>query len=260
MSTTTTTTTTTLTLPSYASDEVRELGIEDCKAAADTLAEAFFKDDVAFYFLDTPDNGGKTRDELYPLHREILEYIVAAHCYNGLVLSIGENHEGVALWMPPGQNMDDWFTIFRSGMWRLWYKLTKEGKRRYFDEFMEILHRTKESVMGAQDSDTWYLVYVGVVPSARGRGYARKLIEYVTKKLDAEGGKPCYLESSHPRNVAMYQKLGFVKQRHIVLGPDCSNPAPLDIMVRPPMDRRRENYSSSRKMSVATGVGRVLSA
>jgi len=94
----TTTTTATLTLPSYASDEVRELGIEDCKAAADTLAEAFFKDDVAFYFLDTPDNGGKTREELYPLHNEILEYIVAAHCFNGLVLSIGENHEGVALW------------------------------------------------------------------------------------------------------------------------------------------------------------------
>ncbi|CUS15794.1 unnamed protein product [Tuber aestivum] len=157
--------------------------------------------------------------------------------------------------MPPGKNMDDWFTIFRSGMWRLWYKLTKEGKRRYFDEFMEILHRTKESVMGAQDSDTWYLVYVGVIPSARGRGYARKLIEYVTKQLDAEGGKPCYLESSHPRNVAMYQKLGFVKQRPIVLGPNCSNPAPLDIMVRPPMDRR-----SSRKMSVTAGAGRVLSA
>lgn len=91
-------TTSTLTVPSYAADEVRVLGIEDCKAAAETLAEAFFKDDVAFYFLDTPDNGGKTREELYPLHLEILEYIVAAHCYNGLVLSVGENHEGVALW------------------------------------------------------------------------------------------------------------------------------------------------------------------
>lgn len=92
------TTTVTLTANTYTHDEVRVLGIEDYKSAARTLADAFFKDDVAFYCLETPDNGGMTREELYPLHLEILEYIVAAHCYNGLVLSIGENNEGIALW------------------------------------------------------------------------------------------------------------------------------------------------------------------
>jgi len=45
--------------------------------------------------------------------------------------------------MPPGKNMDDWFTIVRTGMWRLWFKLTAEGKKRYFGEFMEVLHHTK---------------------------------------------------------------------------------------------------------------------
>ena len=78
--------------------------MEDYKAAARTLAEAFFDDDVAFFFLDVPDNGGQTREQLWPLHLEILEYIVCAHIHNGLVLSIGENHEGVALWyvaIPP---------------------------------------------------------------------------------------------------------------------------------------------------------------
>ncbi|KAL7269135.1 hypothetical protein RUND412_008212 [Rhizina undulata] len=257
--TATMTATTTITETSYYSDEVRVLGMEDYKAAAATLAEAFFKDDVAFYFLDTPDNGGKTREELYPLHLEILEYIVAAHVYNGLVLSIGENHEGVALWLPPGKNMDDWMTVLRSGMWRLWYKLTKEGKRRYFEEFLEVLHRTKEEVMGEQDKDAWYLVYVGVVPSARGRKYAKKLIEYVTQKVDAEGGAPCYLESSHIRNVPMYQKFGFMKQRKVFLGPDCEKPVPLDIMVRPPIDGTKKNLRRDRIMSISTTGGRVLS-
>lgn len=82
----------------YSNDKVRVVGVEDYKAAALSLAEAFYDDDVAFYFLDVPDNGGKTREDLWPLHLEILEYIVLAHIYNGLVLSIGENHEGVALW------------------------------------------------------------------------------------------------------------------------------------------------------------------
>jgi hypothetical protein len=92
------TTTVTLTANKYSNDQVRVLGIDEYKSAARTLADAFFKDDVAFYCLETPDNGGMTREELYPLHLEILEYIVAAHCYNGLVLGIGEHNEGIALW------------------------------------------------------------------------------------------------------------------------------------------------------------------
>ena len=87
--------------PSYRSDKVRVCGMEDYKACARTLAEAFYDDDVAFYFLDVPDNGGKTREQLWSLHLEVLEYIVCAHIHNGLVLSIGENHEGVALWYAP---------------------------------------------------------------------------------------------------------------------------------------------------------------
>lgn len=87
------------------------LGIEDYKSAARTLADAFFKDDVAFYCLETPDNGGMTREELYPLHLEILEYIVAAHCYNGLVLSIGENNEGIALWYVSSSGLSSPFQV-----------------------------------------------------------------------------------------------------------------------------------------------------
>ncbi|KAI5820985.1 acyl-CoA N-acyltransferase [Pyronema omphalodes] len=219
----------------HRSDKVRVCGIEDYKACARSLAEAFYDDDVAFYFLDVPDNGGKTREELWPLHLEILEYIVCAHIHNGLVLSIGENHEGVALWMPPGKNMDDWYTIFRTGMWRLYFKLTAEGKKRYFGEFMEVLHQTKVNALGEQDNDAWYLVYIGVTPSARGRGYARKLVEHVTDKVDSEGGAPCYLESSHIRNVSMYQRFGFEKHSRVYLGEQTEKPVPLDIMIRPAM-------------------------
>lgn len=95
----------------YRSDKVRVCGMEDYKACARTLAEAFYDDEVAFYFLDVPDNGGKTREQLWPLHLEVLEYIVCAHIHNGLVLSIGENHEGVALWYVS----DSFFLLFSAG-------------------------------------------------------------------------------------------------------------------------------------------------
>lgn len=72
--------------------------------------------------------------------------------------------------------MDDWWTILRSGMWRLYYKLSAEGRVRFYKEFMPLLHDTKHAVMGARDEDSWYLVYLGTKPSARGKGYAGKLI------------------------------------------------------------------------------------
>lgn len=79
--------------------------------------------------------------------------------------------------------MDDWLTGFRSGMWRLEYGwgFSSEGHTRYFREFQPLLHQTKHDVLGNVEDEAWYLVYIGTKPEARGKGYARALIESVTK-------------------------------------------------------------------------------
>lgn len=79
--------------------------------------------------------------------------------------------------------MDDWCTYLRSGMWRLNYQLSAEGRARFFTEFLPILHSTKHDVLGARENDSWYLVYIGTKPSARGKGYATKSIHYGTDKV-----------------------------------------------------------------------------
>jgi len=129
--------------------------------------------------------------------------------------------------------MDDWYTVLRSGMWRLGWMpkmLSTEGKARFFDEFLPLLHVTKHAVMGARDDDSWYLVYLGVHPDGRGKGYARKLVEHVTRMADAEG-KACYLESSNASNPIIYRKMGFETARKIELCRDHER-VELDIMVR----------------------------
>lgn len=184
-------------------EEVRVLSISEYEQAAQCLAEAFAVDEVARYFIDTDDMVTYSEEYKYKMHCDILRYITAAHCYKGIVTTIGPNYDAVALWyvfpvpivgcakrafnltqklyrMPPGKNMDDLWTILRSGMWRLWYKLSSEGKKRFYDEFLPLLHDTKHSVMGDRDDDSYYLVYLGSKPSARGKGYARKLIEHMT--------------------------------------------------------------------------------
>jgi len=213
--------------------DVRVVSTEEYKEAALCLAEAFAEDDVARYFIDVPDREHWSEAEKWTLHLEILEYVTYAHCLKGLVTTVGPNYGAVALWMPPGQNMDDLLTIFRSGMWRLNYKLSGEGKRRFFNEFLPLLHDTKHGVLGERDDNSWYLVYLGTRPSARGKGYARKLVEHVTKQADREG-LPCYLESSNPVNPAIYKKLGFEERRKIHLQRANQN-VELDIMVREPV-------------------------
>lgn len=146
--------------------------------------------------------------------------------------------------MPPGKNMDDMLTIFRSGMWRLNYRLSAEGKKRFFTEFLPLLHDVKASVLGPRDNEAWYLVYIGCRPSARGKGYARKLIDHIGALADAEG-RACYLESSNDINVKIYQRMGFEVRKQVHLQRAEEN-IMLDIMVREP---KGVNVSAPEKMS-----------
>jgi ribosomal protein S18 acetylase RimI-like enzyme len=138
----------------------------------------------------------------------------------------------IELRMPPGKNMDDFLTILRSGMWRLNYRLSPEGKRRFFTEFLPLLHDTKHATLGARDDSSWYLVYIGARPSGRGKGHARKLVEHVTAQADRDG-QPVYLESSNEANPPIYRKFGFEVKRTIHLQRAERNVV-LDIMVREP--------------------------
>jgi ribosomal protein S18 acetylase RimI-like enzyme len=171
--------------PSNAPNEhgVRIVAAHEYKEAAACLAEAFRTDNVVRYAIDTPDRMHLSEHERFEMHKSAMEYVTYAHCLQGLVLAVGDNFDCVALWLPPGKNIDDWFTILRSGMWRLGFKLSKEGRIRFFEEFLPLLGRSKQEVLGERDNHSWYLNYIGTKAEARGRGYARKLIDHVTRMV-----------------------------------------------------------------------------
>jgi ribosomal protein S18 acetylase RimI-like enzyme len=66
----------------------------------------------------------------------------------------------------------------------------------------------------------WYLAILGVRPALRGRGLGSALLEPGLARADAEG-MPCYLESSNPRNVGLYERHGFevTAEHHLPDGP-----------------------------------------
>lgn len=79
-------------------EEVRVVSISEYEGAAQCLAEAFATDEVARYFVDTDDMSSYSEDYKWKLHCDIIKYMTAAHCYKGLVTTIGPNYEAVALW------------------------------------------------------------------------------------------------------------------------------------------------------------------
>ncbi|KAM7189694.1 hypothetical protein V8F20_010034 [Naviculisporaceae sp. PSN 640] len=216
-------------VPPKWKDSVRAIGLSEHREAALTLAHAFAADDYAQYLVDP---GLSAVEDKWKLHVDIMKHAVAAHCINGLVTTIGPDYDSVALWLPPGKDLDSWWTVFRSGLWRLNFQLSKEGKKRYYDEILPLLHDTKASVLGGRDHDAWYLVYLGTKPNSQGRGYARSLLEDMIRRADREN-RPMYLESSSPSNNIYYAKFGFVVKKEIYLqrGPQ---PVRLSIMVRDP--------------------------
>ncbi|OTB08166.1 hypothetical protein M426DRAFT_201956 [Hypoxylon sp. CI-4A] len=220
-------------VPEKWEDQVRAIGISEYKEAALSLAQAFATDELAQYLLDADDMVGYDDEAKWRLHVDIFNYIVAAHCYRGIVTTIGPDYEGVALWMPPGKEMDDWLTVIRSGMWRLHYQLSAEGRKRYYQELLPVLHDAKAQTMGDRDNDCYYLVYLGTKPNGQRRGYGRKLIEQMAAKADAEG-RAMYLESSSLKNNSYYAKFGFEAKKDVYFGADSKSPVRLTIMVREP--------------------------
>jgi ribosomal protein S18 acetylase RimI-like enzyme len=53
-----------------------------------------------------------------------------------------------------------------------------------------------------------YLWFLGVAPAAQGRGVGSALLRAANARLDAEA-LPAYLETTTPRNVALYRRHGF---------------------------------------------------
>ncbi|KAL8765639.1 MAG: hypothetical protein Q9209_007371, partial [Squamulea sp. 1 TL-2023] len=191
---------------------VRKILLAECDAAAESLALAFADDDVAMYFVKTDDTNSWSDQKKWDMHVKIMRSIVKAHILKGLALTIGPDYDCVAL----------------CGMSAVNFKLSSEGKSRFQKEFLPLLHRTKAEVLGSLDNDSWYLVYIGTKPASRGKGYARKLIEHVTKLADDQR-LVCYLESSNEANPKIYRKYGFETEKmiHLTRGP---KPIELEVM------------------------------
>lgn len=193
---------------------LRQAQLHEYKQVADVLYDAFGLDFIDYYTK----GDGWTEQQKIDFVRHRFECKVWANIKCGHVYIVGDevsDCEGIALWFGPGQEVDRW-TRLRSGMTRVYYMLGPNGRRILYEKLGVLMSDTKKQVLGPDSDNAWYLGMLATRKRARGKGYARLLVEEGTRHADEQGLKT-YLESSSLKNCTLYEKLGFERKTEIVL-------------------------------------------
>ena len=157
-----------------------------------TLAEAFQDDPALAWIVPDPEK----RRRILP---GFFTVMVEQSFRHGEVLA-SEDHGAVSLWYPPGTVRDGVF----EGLW---------DNLRMLGLFKAALPRglkVAEEMYARHPSPQphSYLRYVGVAPSAQGKGWGGALVR-AGAALAADNGLGVLLETATPSNVAIYTRLGF---------------------------------------------------
>lgn len=156
------------------------------------LARAFHDDPVFKWMIpDDSERGDRSARGFAFYLRKV--YLPHDECYttDGVV--------GGALWLPPGE----WHLGPLAQLRLLPGMLSAMGGR-----MPQVLRAITTIESNHPKKPHYYLPFVGVEPSAQGRGIGTALMKPILDRCDDEG-LPAYLEATTPRNRACYLRQGF---------------------------------------------------
>jgi len=172
--------------------DIRAAGVDRAPILASLCGRAFFEDPMLRWPLPADD------DAPIDSTTKCFEAVLHAYAGAGLLFEAGDA-AGMAVWVPPDrlsvfEAMD---ALSRSAI----RPLTDDGGARY-DRFWDWLgaHATAEAV--------WFLDIVAVDEPYRGSGIGTALVRFGLEQARATGAA-AFLETSNPRNVPYYERLGF---------------------------------------------------
>lgn len=167
---------------------------------ASMLGRAFLDDPVQLYLF--PDESTR----LKKVERLFGSFLRGHYLKHGAT-SATKNHEGVALWAPPGHSIFTPGEIVSQAVPMLRsFGLGVQRALKVLDAIEK--HHPKEP--------HWYLGVLGTDPIHQGKGIGASVLQPVLERCDHEG-IPAYLESSKDRNVPYYERFGFKVTKEIAL-------------------------------------------
>ncbi len=147
---------------------------------------------------------------LFPNPDQYLTYFPEfVRLYGGAAFDLGGAHVidgmGAALWIPPDAHPDGDAIdalIERS--------VDAAAQAELFEVYAEMSR-------GHPEEPHWFLPLIAVDPFVRGAGAGSALMAYGLAACDRDG-VPAYLDSTHPRNIPLYERFGFELVRTIKIG------------------------------------------
>ena len=187
------------------SQTYRQLTLSDVEEAAQVLAQSFVEDHLVSFMLPVRNTRIRTLLKFFRIYGEV-------SIKNNRGFGVGEPLQGVAYWIPPGQedvsislNSLGKFLPLLFSMFPIGYFRAKPITRQ-----IDLLHKKYA------DEPHFYLDNLGVLPSARGKKYSSKLIRPFLEMAD-EQKVIVYTDTVTPANVALYEHFGFecVEESHV---------------------------------------------
>jgi ribosomal protein S18 acetylase RimI-like enzyme len=188
---------------------IRSASPSDEAAAIATVVLAFAADPVARW--SWPDPGA------YLAHFPAFVKAFGGRAFAEGAAHTVDDYAGAALWLPPGVGPDE------EAMDALLERTTPAQLQGDIAALLEQMGRYHPS------EPHWYLPLIGVDPARQGQGHGSALMRHALAACDRDK-RLAYLESTNPRNVPLYQRLGFEALGTIQAG---SSP-PLFPMLRKP--------------------------
>lgn len=180
-------------IPGPGGHDVRKARPGEVMALSRALARAFYEDPLSTYVL--PDTSSRLRIS----EAGVELFLKSAWLHLGETYVVGEPATGVCIWNPP----DTW----KIGIGKQ-LSMLPAMIRIYGRNLPRLLAALNSAESDHLTEPHYYLPMLGVEPESQGRGMGSALMYPVLSRCDTEQ-VPAYLESSTPRNRALYERHGF---------------------------------------------------
>lgn len=167
------------------------------KAARLMLTRAFDDDPLMRAFV--PDAARRPR-----VLARCFGYVLRLGLYYGEAYANDRQLSGIAVWLPSSALGDSPWRRIRTGVVWIPWLCGWDFFRRLWGYHEHLLARWKAHA----PPRFLYLQMLAVDPGCQGRGHARRLLEPMLARADAEQ-LPCCLETSNERNLEFYGRFGF---------------------------------------------------
>lgn len=187
---------------------------EERTLVVSALCRAFFDDRIYRWIVPNDDDRRRSAAAFY-------SRFVDACWVHGEVYAAGAG-AGAALWVPPGEQLvdDDQAEAFGRDLVESAGDDDCSARMAELQDMLDEHHPAEPC---------WHLTFMGVDPSAQGRGIGSALLSGVLTRADRDGAS-AYLEASCPENLRLYERHGFHTTQELTVA-DCP---PLYAMWRSP--------------------------